>query len=130
MRFSAFGRVYLLLAGVVTVTLLYLVQAAGATQASYEIGRFQDQQQSLLAEQENLKYQEATVNSPAQVATAAAQAELTRPQPYKFVQFQDSGVALDTPPPAAPDQSPLWQRALAAIGRGVTDGTDAMAAGR
>jgi len=130
MRFGAFGRVYLLLAGVVAVTLLYLVQAAGATQASYEIGRLQDQQQSLLAEQENLKYQEATVNSPAQVAAAAAQADLTRPQPYRFVQLQDSGVALDSPPPAAPDQSPLWQRALAAIGRGVTDGTDAMAAGR
>lgn len=130
MRFSTFGRVYLLLAGVVTVTLLYLVQAAGATQASYEIGRLQDQQQSLLAEQENLKYQEASVNSPAQVEAEAAAASLTRPQPYRFVQFQDSGVALDSPPPAAPDQSPLWQRALAAIGRGVTDGTDAMAAGR
>ncbi|HVC99739.1 MAG TPA: hypothetical protein VNG93_01165 [Candidatus Dormibacteraeota bacterium] len=130
MRFSAFGRVYLLVAGVVTVTILYLVQAAGATQASYEIGRLQDQQQSLRAEQENLKYQEATLNSPAQVQAEAAQASLTRPQPYKFVQFQDSGVALDSPAPAAPDQSPLWQRALAAIGRGVTDGTDAMAAGR
>jgi cell division protein FtsL len=130
MRFSTFGRAYLLLAGVVAVTLLYLVQAAGATQASYEIGRLQDQQQSLLAEQENLKYQEATSSSPAQVEAEAARADLTRPQPYKFVQLRDSGVALNSPPPAAPDEAPLWERALAAIGRGVTDGTDAMAAGK
>lgn len=119
-----------MLAGVVAICLLYLVQAASATQASYEIGRLQDQQQSLLAEQQNLKYQEANRNSPAQVEAEAAQASLTRPQPYKFVQYQDSGVALDSPPPAAPNQTPLWERALAALGRGVSDGTDAFAAGR
>jgi cell division protein FtsL len=130
MRFSGFGRAYLLLAGVVTVTILYLVQAAGATQASYEIGRLQDQQQSLLAEQQGLKYQEATLKSPAEIEAEAAQASLTRPQPYRFVQYQDSGVALDSPPPAAPDQSPLWERALAAIERSATSGTDALAAGR
>jgi hypothetical protein len=130
MRFSAFGRVYLLLAGVVTVTLLYLVQAAGATQSSYEIGRLHDQQQGLLAEQQNLKYQEASSKSPAQIETAAAQASLTRPQPYRYVQYLDSGVALDSPPPQGPDQSPLWERALASITRTVTGGQDALAAGR
>lgn len=130
MRFGAFGRVYLTLAAVVAVTLLYLVQAAGATQASYEIGRLQDQQQSLLAEQDNLKYREASLRSPAQIEAEAAQANLTRPQPYKYVTFRDSGVALDTPAPRAPDQSPLWERALAAITRSATGGQDALAAGR
>lgn len=130
MRVGGFGRIYLLIAAVASITILYLVEAAGATAASYQIGLLQDQQQSLLATQENLKYQEATLSSPAQVETEAAQASLTRPQPYRFVQYQDSGVALDSPPPAAPDQSPLWERTLAAIGRGVTDGTDALAAGR
>lgn len=129
-RFTTFGRVYLLLAAVVGASLLYLVQAAGATQASYEIGRQQDQQQSLLAEQQNLKFQEASLKSPAQIEAEAAQASLTRPQPYRYVQYHDSGVALDTPPPPAPDQSPLWERALAALGRGVTGGQDAYAAGR
>lgn len=130
MRFSAFGRLYLLLAGVVAIALLYLVQAAGTTQSSYEIGRLHDQQQALLAEQQNLKYQEASLRSPAQVEAAAAQANLTRPQPYRYVRYQDSGVALNGPPPQAPDQSPLWARALASIGKAVTGGQDALAAGR
>ena len=72
MRFSAFGRVYLLLAAVLAIALLYLIQAAGTTQSSYEIGRLHDQQQALLAEQQNLKYQEASQKSPAQIEAAAA----------------------------------------------------------
>jgi cell division protein FtsL len=130
LRFSAFGRVYLLLAAVLAIALLYLVQAAGATQASYEIGRLHDQQAALLAEQQNLKYQEASSKSPSQVEAEAAKANLTRPQPYRYVQYQDSGVALGSPPPQAPDQSPLWERALASVGRAVTGSSDALAAGR
>ena len=129
-RFSAFGRLYLLVAAMLAIALLYLIQAAGTTQSSYEIGRLQDQQQALLAEQQNLKYQEASLTSPAQIEAAAAQASLTRPQPYRYVKFQDSGVVLDGPPPQAPDQSPLWERALASIGKTVTGGQDALAAGR
>jgi cell division protein FtsL len=130
MRFSAFGRLYLLVAAVLGIALLYLVQAAGATQASYEIGRLHDQQQALLAEQQNLKYQEASLKSPARIEADAAQASLSRPQPYRYVPYLDSGVALDGPPPQAPDQSPLWERALASIGKTVTGGQDAFAAGR
>jgi cell division protein FtsL len=130
MQFSAFGRVYLLLATVLAIALLYLIQAAGTTQSSYEIGRLHDQQQALLAEQQNLKYQEASQKSPAQIEAAAAQANLTRPQPYRYVQYRDSGIALDGPAPLAPDQSPLWARALASIGKSVTGGQDALAAGR
>jgi cell division protein FtsL len=130
LRFSAFGRLYLLLAAALAIALLYLVQAAGATQSSYEIGRLHDQQQALLAEQQNLKYQEASSKSPAQIEAAAGQANLTRPQPYRYVQYQDSGVVLDSPPPQAPDQNPLWERALASIGKTVTGSQDALAAGR
>ena len=130
MRFSAFGRLYLALAAVLAIALLYLIQAAGATQASYEIGRLHDQQQALLAEQQNLKYQEASLKSPAQIEADAAQASLTRPQPYRYVKYLDSGVVLDGPPPRAPDQGPLWERALASLGKTVTDGQDALAAGR
>jgi cell division protein FtsL len=130
LRFSAFGRLYLLVAAVVATALLYLIQAAGATQSSYEIGRLQDQQQALVAEQQNLKYQEASLKSPAQIESEAALANLTRPQPYRYVQYQDSGVVLYSPPPQAPDQAPLWMRALASISRSVTGGQDALAAGR
>jgi hypothetical protein len=130
LRFSAFGRVYALVGAVLAAALLYLVQAAGATQASYEIGRLHDQQQALMAEQQNLKYQEASSKSPSQIDAEAAKANLTRPQPYRYVQYRDSGVALGGPPPQAPDQSPLWQRALASATRAVTGGSDALAAGR
>ena len=130
LRFGAFGRVYLLVLGVVVATLLYLVQAAGATQASYEIGRLQAQQQDLLAEQDHLKYEEASLKSPAQIESEAGQANLTRPQPYRYVKYLDAGVNLDSPAPAGPDSSPLWQKALASLGRTVTGSQDALAAGR
>jgi len=130
MRFGAFGRVYLLIAGVVIATLLYLVQAAGATQASYEIGRLQAQQSDLVAEQDHLKYESASLKSPAQIESEAAQANLTRPQPYRYVQYADAGVNLDAPAPLGPDDSPLWQKALASLGRTVTGSQDALAAGR
>ena len=57
----------------VIATLLYLVQAAGATQASYEIGRLQAQQSDLVAEQDHLKYESASLKSPAQIESEAAQ---------------------------------------------------------
>ncbi|GAC1655160.1 MAG: hypothetical protein NVS9B1_07700 [Candidatus Dormibacteraceae bacterium] len=129
-RVGAFSRAYILIGAVLAVGLLYLVQAAGATQASYEIGRLQAQQSDLLAEQDHLRYQEASRISPAQVETEAAAANLIRPRPYKYVQYSDSGVLLDVPGPAAPDQTPLWARALAAVGRKATGGSgDALAAG-
>lgn len=130
LRFGAFGRVYVLVAGVVAVAILYLVQAAGATQASYDIGRLQAQRQDLAAEQDHLRFQEATQRSPAQIEAQAAQASLTRPKPYKYVAYQAAAVALANPPPRAPDQSPLWERALASLGQRVTGSQDALAAGR
>jgi cell division protein FtsL len=130
MSFGAFGRVYLLVGGVVAAALLYLVQAAGATQASYEIGRLQAQQQDLQAEQDHLKYEQASLKSPAQIESEAAQANLVRPQPYRYVKYLDAGVSLDSPAPVAPDDSPLWQKALASIGRTATGSQDALAAGR
>jgi cell division protein FtsL len=130
MSFGAFGRVYLLVGGVVAAALLYLVQAAGATQASYEIGRLQAQQQDLQAEQDHLKYEQASLKSPAQIESEAAQANLVRPQPYRYVKYLDAGVSLDSPAPVAPDDSPLWQKALASISRTATGSQDALAAGR
>ncbi|MDQ6692645.1 MAG: hypothetical protein M3Z13_07755 [Candidatus Dormibacteraeota bacterium] len=129
-RFSDFGRVYLLVGAVLGGVLLYLGQAAGATQASYEIGRLQGQQQELVAEQDHLRYQEAAIKSPSRIEAEAAQANLARPQPYKYVQFQDSGIVLDRPAPSPPDVTPLWERALASVARRVTGTQDAMAAGR
>ncbi len=129
-RFSDFGRMYLLIAAVLGGVLLYLGQAAGATQASYEIGRLQAQQGELVAEQDHLRYEEASIKSPARIEAEAAQTNLVRPQPYKYVQFQDAGVVLDSPPPRPPDLTPRWERALASVGRRVLGSQDALAAGR
>ena len=128
-RLGSFGRLYLGVGAVVAVVILYLFQAAGVTQASYEIGRLNSQRQDLAAEQDHLRYQEASLRSPARIETEAAQASLSRPAPYKYVEFQDAGVDVDSPPPVAPDTSPLWQRALASLGRRLTAGQDAYAYG-
>jgi hypothetical protein len=129
-RLSDFGRMYVLIGAVLAGVLLYLVQAAGATQASYEIGKLQGQQLDLVAEQDHLRYEEASIKSPARIEAEAAQASLSRPQPYKYIQFQDAGIRLDNPPPSPPDLTPAWEKALAAVGRRVIGSQDALAAGR
>ncbi len=128
-RLGSFGRLYLSVAAVVAVVILYLFQAAGMTQASYEIGRLNNQRHDLIAEQDHLRYQEASLRSPARIESEAVQASLSRPAPYKYVDFRNANVSLDRPAPTAPDVSPLWQRAVASLGRRLTAGQDAYAYG-
>lgn len=129
-RLGSFGRLYLGVAALVAIVILYLFQAAGVTQAGYEIGRLNSQRQDLAAEQDHLRYQEASLRSPARIESEALQASLTRPAPYKYVEFQNAAVNLDSPLPSAPDTSPLWQRAVASLGKRLTSGQDAYAYGR
>lgn len=128
-RLGSFGRVYVGIGALVAVVLLYLFQAAGVTQASYEIGRLDGQRQDLVAEQAHLRYQEASLRSPARIESEAVQAALARPAPYKYVEYQEANLNLDRQVPVAPDASPLWQRAVASLGRRLTAGQDAYAYG-
>ncbi len=116
LRTSRHVRLYAGVVLVVTLLVAYLVVAAQVTQASYELARLQNRQAELLAEQAQLRYQEADLHTPAQVERDAQQAGLQRRSPAGYPAYQASAIALDAPigqPPA--DRSPTWQRALASL---------------
>ena len=125
---NVFGHAYLGVGAVVICLLFYLAIAAQITQASYDISRLQDQQRQLLAEQDQLRYQEVTLHAPAQVQQQAAQTGMQRVVPSSYVHGQQVAVDLTAPVGAsAADATPLWQRAVAAILNQVAGTRDVMA---
>jgi hypothetical protein len=131
LHLNAFGHAYLGLGAVIICVLFYLALAAQITQASYDIARLQDQQRLLLAQQDQLRYQEVTQHAPAQVQQAAAQSGMERTSPTKYVPSQSVAIDLQAPIGAAPsDPSPLWQRMMAAVINRVVGAHDVMAATR
>ena len=129
LRLNVFGHAYVVVIAGVIVVLFYLGIAAQITQASYDIARLQDQQRQLIAEQDQLRYQEATLHAPAQVQQQAAQSGMQRVPPSKLVPAQPVAIDLEAPIGAPPtDQTPLWERALAAIVNKLGVTRDAMAA--
>jgi len=67
LRLNLFGHAYMAVGVFAVVILFYLGIAAQITQYSYDISRLQDQQRQLIAEQDQLRYQEVTLHAPAQV---------------------------------------------------------------
>ena len=129
LRLNAFGRAYLGVGGVLVAILFYLGLAAQATQASYDITRLQDQQRQLVAEQDQLRYQEVTLQAPAQVEQQAAQSGMQRVPPVKYVTAQPIAIDLQAPVGDPPmDATPLWERAVAALVSKLGVARDAMAA--
>jgi hypothetical protein len=111
--------------------LFYLALAAQITQSSYEIARLQSQQSQLLAEQDQLRYQEVTQHAPAQVEQSAAQSGMQLKTPNKYLVSQPVAIDLQAPIGAAPsDSTPLWQRMVAAVVDRVVGAHDVMAATR
>jgi cell division protein FtsL len=116
LRLNSFGHAYLGLGAVLIAVLFYLGLAAQITQASYDITRLQDQQRQLVAEQDQLRYQEATLHAPAQVQQQAAQSGMQRVVPSGYVTGQPVAIDLTRPVgPPATDTTPLWERAVAAV---------------
>ncbi len=116
LRLNLFGHAYVGLGAVVIALLFYLAIAAQITQSSYDISRLQDQQRQLIAEQDQLRYQEVTLHAPAQVQHQAAQSGMQRVVPSSYVPGQAVAIDLTTPVGALPaDTTPLWLRAVAAI---------------
>ncbi len=129
LRLNAFGHAYLALGGLLAAGLLYLGLAAQVTQASYDIQHLQDQQRQLIAEQDQLRYQEATLHAPAQVAQQAAQGGMQRVPPTSYVQAPVVAIDLTSPIGAPPtDSTPLWEQAVAAFITRLGVARDAMAA--
>jgi hypothetical protein len=131
LHLNALGHAYLGLGAVVICVLFYLALAAQITQSSYEIARLQDQQRQLLAEQDQLRYQEVTQHAPAEVQRAAAQSGMARTSPTKFVAAKAVAIDLQAPIGApATDSTPLWQQMVAAVVNRVVGAHDVMAASR
>jgi Tfp pilus assembly protein PilN len=129
LHLNAFGHAYLGLGAVLIAVLFYLALAAQITASSYDIARLQDQQRQLLAEQDQLRYQEVTQHAPAEVQQNAEQTGMQRTNPRKFVTSQLVAIDLQAPIGAPPtDSSPLWQRMVAAVVNGVSH--NVMAASR
>jgi hypothetical protein len=116
LQLSSFAHAYLGLGAALVAVLFYLALAAQVTQSSYDITRLQDQQRQLIAEQDQLRYQEVTLHAPAQVEQQAVQGGMQRVSPVKYVSAQPVAINLQTPvgdPPA--DSTPIWERAVAAL---------------
>ena len=93
LRLNSFGHAYLGAGAVLIAVLFYLGLAAQITQASYDIARLQDQQRQLIAEQDQLRYQEVTLHAPAQVQQQAAQSGMQRVVPSGYVTGQTISVS-------------------------------------
>lgn len=131
LHLNAFGHAYLGLGAVLICVLFYLAIAAQITQSSYEIARLQDQQRQLLAEQDQLQYQEVTQHAPASVQRSAVQSGMERTTPNRFVNSHAVAINLSAPIGAPPtDSAPLWQRMVAAVVDRVVGAHDVMAATR
>ncbi len=129
LRLSSFARVYLVAGALLFLAVAYLVVGAQLTQTSYELSRLQQQQADLSATQDQLRYQAASMHTPARVEQAATTAGLQRTSPAGYPAYQpvaiDLGAAIGA---GRPDDSPLWQRTLAAVLGGTT--RDALASDR
>jgi hypothetical protein len=129
LHLSSFGHAYLGLGALLIGVLFYLGVAAQITQSSYDIARLQAQQSQLLAEQDQLRYQEVTLHAPAQVQQQAAQSGMQRVVPSGYVSGQPVAIDLTAPVGAnAGDTTPLWARAVAAVINTVGGTRDVLAA--
>ena len=129
LRLNMFGHAYVGIGAVVVALLFYLALAAQITQASYDISRLQDQQRQLIAEQDQLRYQEATLHAPAQVQQQAAQSGMQRVVPSSYVAAQAVAIDLTAPVGDSPaDTTPLWMRAVAIVINTVGGTRDVLAA--
>jgi len=116
LRHSPFTRLYAISGVVLALATAYLVVAAQATQDVYVLSQLKDQNARLQAEQGSLHYQSASLHGPAQTAQEAAATGMQRTASYDTVSPQPVALDLQKPiGPDEPDDSPTWQRALAAV---------------
>jgi len=124
-----FARAYTAAGALLAVVIAYLVLGAHATQTAYELDQLRAQNAQLLAEQDQLRYRDASLHTRAGIAEAAAAAGLQHSNTPKYVGYQPVALDLSAPiGPGRPQDAPLWQQALAAIVGSTA--RDAQAAGK
>jgi hypothetical protein len=119
----SFARASVAAGALLLVVIGYLVVGTQATQTSYELDRLRDQNAQLQAEQDQLRYQDARMHTQSGIASAAAAAGLQHGNTPRYARYQPVALDLSAPiGPDRPDDTPLWQRAVAAItGSGARD---------
>lgn len=111
-------RLYAAGAVLLVLVLLYLIQSAQVTAQSYRIEQLTGQQQSLAAEQSQLRYEEASLQAPSRVQSEASRTGMQRAAPAAYVPFKAVAVNLLAPVDAPPaNEQPLWTRIVAAFWR-------------
>jgi hypothetical protein len=129
LQLNGFGHAYLGVGALLIAVLFYLAIAAQITQASYDISRLQDQQRQLIAEQDQLRYQQVTQHAPAQVQQSAISSGMQRVVPQTYVPGQQVAIDLTAPIGAsASDSTPLWMQAVAKVLNTVGGTREVMAA--
>ncbi len=112
----SFTRAYAVAGILLTLVIAYLVLGAQATQTSYELDQLRAENAQLLAQQDQLRYEDASLHTTAGIAQAAASAGMQHSGLPKYVGYQPAAVDLSAPiGPGRPQDLPLWQQAVAAI---------------
>jgi cell division protein FtsL len=127
-RVRSYARAYLAAAALMVLAIVYLAVSAQATQTSYDLNRLKEQSAQMQAEQDQLRYQDARMHTPAGVQRAATAAGMQRAAAARYAGPPPVTIDLDAPiGPGRPADTPLWQQAVAFLTGGVRD---AQAAGR
>ena len=104
-------------AAVLLLLVLYLLQAAQVTAAGYRIEQLQARQSDLLAEQAQLRYEEASLQAPSRVQSEASSTGMQRVAPAGYVHYRGVALDLSSSAPSQPVAAvPFWARLLAGIG--------------
>ncbi len=110
---SSFASISLAAAGLLLLVLVYLTVNAQETQTSYELNQLRQENAQLQAEQDQLRYQRARLETPALVDQAAAARGMTQADPSTYVEARPVQVDLSAPiGPPPPSDEPRWQRVL------------------
>jgi hypothetical protein len=114
LNLSSYGRTYAAAAGLLVLVIGYLLVGTQVTQTSYELDSLKDRNTQLVADQGELRAQDARIHTEAGVAQSAASAGLQRGAVARYVGYQPAALDLQAPiGPVRQDDTPLWQRALA-----------------
>jgi cell division protein FtsB len=116
LRLSAFARIYAGSAVALVLALAYLAVGAQATQNAYSLSQLKDRNAQLVAEQDQLRYQSASLHGPGQIQQEAQDTGLQRPTAVTYIDASPAEVDLSRPiGPAHVDSRPPWERLFEAL---------------
>jgi hypothetical protein len=128
LRLSAFARIYAGSGVALVLALAYLAVGAQATQNAYSVSQLKDRNAQLVAEQDQLRYESASLHGPGRVEQEAQSSGLQRSTTVTYIDTSPRPGLVDLSEPIGPAQSdskPPWERLFEAL----FGGHEALAAG-